>query len=175
MLSLPRSFVFWLLYQALESWTVGHQTLETMYRKLIWTFNALWRGEEPTEDWDGEPTPGVESGVKLMNGKFMAVWSLICDLEHCSKCYGMPNPTCNSPCGLCPVNSGDLPWWDFRPNAAWLPKVYTASFCKASGLQNSCSFDIAGVNALSFYPDWMHCKSLGIDKPLIRFSRGRAM
>ena len=25
---------------------------------------------------------------------------------------------------------------------------------------------IEGVSILSFYPDWMHCKSLGIDKPL---------
>ena len=26
---------------------------------------------------------------------------------------------------------------------------------------------IEGVTILSFYPDWMHCKSLGIDKPLM--------
>ena len=26
---------------------------------------------------------------------------------------------------------------------------------------------IEGVTILSFYPDWMHCKSLGIDKPLL--------
>jgi hypothetical protein len=26
---------------------------------------------------------------------------------------------------------------------------------------------IEGVSVLSFYPDWMHCKSLGIDKPLL--------
>ena len=26
---------------------------------------------------------------------------------------------------------------------------------------------IVGVTILSFYPDWMHCKSLGIDKPLL--------
>jgi hypothetical protein len=26
---------------------------------------------------------------------------------------------------------------------------------------------IDGVSILSFYPDWMHCKSLGIDKPLL--------
>ena len=25
---------------------------------------------------------------------------------------------------------------------------------------------IEGVTILSFYPDWMHCKSLGIDKPM---------
>ena len=26
---------------------------------------------------------------------------------------------------------------------------------------------IEGVTILSFFPDWMHCKSLGIDKPLL--------
>ena len=26
---------------------------------------------------------------------------------------------------------------------------------------------IVGVSILSFYPDWMHCKSLGIDRPLL--------
>ena len=26
---------------------------------------------------------------------------------------------------------------------------------------------IDGVTILSFHPDWMHCKSLGIDKPLL--------
>ena len=26
---------------------------------------------------------------------------------------------------------------------------------------------IEGVTILSFYPDWMHCKSLGIDEPLL--------
>ena len=26
---------------------------------------------------------------------------------------------------------------------------------------------IEGVTILSFYPDWMHCKHLGIDKPLL--------
>jgi len=26
---------------------------------------------------------------------------------------------------------------------------------------------IEGVSILSFYPDWMHCKALGIDKPLL--------
>ena len=26
---------------------------------------------------------------------------------------------------------------------------------------------IEGVTILSFYPDWMHCKALGIDKPLL--------
>ncbi len=34
------------------------------------------------------------------------------------------------------------------------------------GFKHSLMLKIVGVNILSFYRDWMHCKSLGIDKPL---------
>ena len=161
----------WLLYQALESFADGHHTLNRMYKQLVWSFKALWLGEEPTLDWDNNPIPGAVAGVKLMKGMYMAVWSLLCDLEHCNKCYGMPNPNCNCPCGLCPVDSMHLPWWDFRPNAPWLLRIYIVADWLAAGLKKSIVFDIIGVSALSFYPDWMHCKSLGIDKPLIGFLR----
>ena len=164
-----RNFVMWLLYQALESYADGHHTLDTVYKKWVWSWGCLWEGEEPTKDWKGNPIPGAVAGVKLMDGKFMAVWSLICDLEHCCKAYGMANPTNNCPCGLCPMDSKDLPWWDFRPNPAWKPKIYTVASWLAAGLKKSVIFDIVGVSVLSFYPDWMHCKSLGIDKPLIGF------
>ena len=165
-----RNFVMYLLYSSLESFAVGHNTVEAFYAMLIWSFEALWTGEEPVVDWKGKPIEGAVAGVKLMNGKFMAVWSLICDLEHANKCYQLPSPSGNCPCGLCPVNSGTLPWWDFRPNALWFDRVYTIPSWLASGWKKSKIFDIIGVSILSFYPDWMHCKSLGIDKPLIGIS-----
>ena len=37
----------------------------------------------------------------------------------------------------------------------------------AKGFKHSLMLQIVGVTILSFYPDWMHCKSLGIDKPLL--------
>ena len=43
---------------------------------------------------------------------------------------------------------------------------YTVQSWIASGLKRSVLFDIVGVTILSFYPDWMHCKALGIDKVL---------
>ena len=36
-----------------------------------------------------------------------------------------------------------------------------------AGLNTCILFAIVGVTILSWYPDWMHCKSLGIDKPLM--------
>ena len=143
--------------------------MEKFYRQLIWSFEALWLGFEPVKDWAGKPIAGAKRNVKLMGDKFMTLWSLICDLEHCAKAYGMPSAYGICPCGLCPVNSSDIPWWDFRPNALWLPRIYTKAQWVAAGLQNSFIFFIVGVSCLSFYPDWMHCKSLGIDKPLAGF------
>ena len=35
------------------------------------------------------------------------------------------------------------------------------------GFKYSLMLQIVGVSILSFYPDWMHCKSLGIDKTLL--------
>ena len=158
----------WLLYRNLQLSVDGYNhTLNLMYKKLVWSFKALWHGEEPTEDWDGKPIPGAVPGVKLMHGIYMAVWALICDLDHVTKCYGMPNSCSGQPCGLCPMNSTDLPWWDFKPNAAWIPKIYTKQYWLDSGLKKSVIFDIIGVSCLSFYPDWMHCKPLGIDKVLL--------
>ena len=39
-----------------------------------------------------------------------------------------------------------------------------------SGLNRCLLFGIIGVTVLSLYPDWMHAKSLGIDKPLLGYS-----
>ena len=36
-----------------------------------------------------------------------------------------------------------------------------------NGFKHSLMLQIIGVTILSFYPDWMHCKALGIDKPLL--------
>ena len=158
----------WLLYQNLQLCKDGYNyTLNQMYKRLVWSFKALYNGEEPTEDWDGNSIPGAVPGVKLMNGLWMAVWAIICDLDHVFKCYGMPNSNSNKPCGICPVDSCHLPWWDFRPNAKWIPRIYTKQVWLDAGLQVSCIWDIFGVSCLSFYPDWMHCKPLGIDKILL--------
>ena len=35
------------------------------------------------------------------------------------------------------------------------------------GFKHSLMLQIEGVSILSFYPDWMHCKALGIDKLLL--------
>ena len=140
----------WLLYQALESFEDSHHTFNTYYKQLKWSFMALWLGEEPIIDWDGNPIPGAVPGVKLMGGKYMSVWALICDLEHAYKAYNLPNPTSSCPCGLCPANSAKLKWWDFRPNAPWTFEIFTKEVWLALNINTSIIFQIVGVSILSF-------------------------
>ena len=60
-----------------------------------------------------------------------------------------------------------MPWFDFRFNADWISRAYTWKSWLDAGMKNSELFEIIGVSILSFYPDWMHCKALGTDKPMI--------
>ena len=100
----------WLLYQNLQFCIDGYNfTLNEMYGRSALSFQALRHGEEPTVDWNGNPIPGAAPGVKLMKGLYMCVWALICDLDHVFKYYGVPNCNSNHPCGICPVDSKDMP------------------------------------------------------------------
>jgi hypothetical protein len=40
-------------------------------------------------------------------------------------------------------------------------------YVSPKGFKHSLMLQIEGVSILSFYPDWMHCKALGIDKLLL--------
>jgi len=59
---------------------------------------------------------------------------------------------------------GALPWWDFRPNAEWIDRTYTVAQWLGTDYASCLLFTIVGVTILSVYPDWQHCKHLGIDK-----------
>ena len=96
----------------------------------------------------------------------MILWALIGDLDHATKAYKLPNSSSSRPCGLCPVDSSpsNLPWYDFRINACWIPHIFSPAKWSEEGLKKSCIFDLVGVDILSWHPDWMHVKSLGLDK-----------
>jgi hypothetical protein len=156
------NFIICMIHVVLQ----GSQTLETFYKRLRWSFQALWDGKFPWFDWNGHPIVGdPRCGTDLMGGYSMCLWALICDLDHGHKAYKLPNVNqLTGPCPCCPVNNSGLPWYDFRINATWIPMVYTAAQWIMAGLNKSGIFDIVGVDILTWYPDWMHIKSLGLDK-----------
>ena len=162
------NFIIFMVHCHIESDRQGHNTLEVMYRKLKWSFEALWTGFYPTTDWLGRPLVGDAATKRgpIMGGHFVCLWALICDLDHACKAYKLPNSTSSTPCGWCPVNASTLPWFDFRLNACWLPRIWTHANWVAAGMKKSCIWDLPGVTIHTWKPDYMHIKSLGSDKVL---------
>ena len=133
-----RNLMMFLMFQHLICRDQDHNTLDTAYRKLIWSFKACWEGKKPKFDWNGKEMFYEGAGEDLCGGFFFAVWALLCDLEHGYQAYDLPNPTANACCPLCPVGliSGVV-WWDFRPKAKWLDHIYTVQSWLARGLNGT--------------------------------------
>ena len=55
--------------------------------------------------------------------------------------------------------------------AKWRRLCYTMSQLEGMEITTSFVFRIIGVSVLSIYPDWMHCKQLGFDKPLFGYDK----
>ena len=123
----------WMIHQSLESFAAGYHTMGTFYKKVVWSFNALYEGEVPRKDWMGKAT-GLGKRILLCGGRRFNVWGLTHDLEHGTKHLDQPNPTSLSPCGLCRCDSKDKPWFDFRPGAAYSLHIYNL----LASLSNLC-------------------------------------
>ena len=162
-----RNYLIFAVHQALQTTAEGSHTLKVFFRKLAWSLYWAYLGKWPTEDWNKQPINSAKAGTDLMGGFFMTVWLLASDGDHNSKVYGLPNSNRLDPCGLCPVNSSTLPWYDFRINAEWVNRIYDQITWEASGWNTSNIFEIFGLGILSVYPDWMHVKHLGLDKVLL--------
>ena len=89
------------------------------------------------------------------------MWALVGDHDYKRDCLLMPNVSSNKPCGLCPADTVEAPWFDCRQGAAWVSRVYKQGQFDVS---RCVLFGIMGVSNLTNYPDWMHDKPLGTDK-----------
>jgi len=58
-------------------------------------------------------------------------------------------------------------WFDFRRKAKWRRLIYTLEEWSKTVVNTAFFFRIVGVTILTIYPDWMHCKHLGTDKPFL--------
>ena len=82
-------------------------TMDTFYRILAWSFQALAEGVWPQKDWRGVPFPkttpaGKNAGKSLADG-YCAVLLFLCgDLDYFQKWIHCPNPTNHAkPCVQC--------------------------------------------------------------------------
>ena len=107
----------------------GPGTIPELYRALRWSFAACLNGRHPSRDWNDNAWAPGSSRAKLANhllhpeGFFLGVFHLLGDLEEMANNYGLSHWASNEPCFWCEANTGDKPWTDFSPQAAWRASV----------------------------------------------------
>ena len=75
----------------------------------------------------------------------------------------LPGTNTLTPCCLCPANSTDCPWRDFRPTLArWLSRVWTPSTWLRAFAKH-IFFSLPGVSITTVLADLLHVKHLGTD------------
>lgn len=161
------NFMIWMVHQSLLCWLDQHHTMNKFWKVFAWSMTALKEGRWPTKDAWNKPIHSSMAGKSLMGGFTAYIWGVIGDLDYFTKTLELPNSNSGSPCALCPCNSTDVPWWDFRLLAEWIRRIYTPAEWLAAGWDRCGLFRCPGVNVYSIYPDWMHIKHLGIDKVLL--------
>ncbi len=105
-----------------------------------------------------------QAGEYLADGLSACIWAIIGDQDYKRDCLLLPNVSSGTPCAHCPCNNHAVPWFDFRPQAAWVGLICTLMQWMNSQWNRSELFKIIGVTILTVYPDWMHDKNLGTDK-----------
>jgi hypothetical protein len=145
----------------------GCDTWDNIWEVLVWSFTAMFHGTWPTLSWDGSLLNDdlnlagkplcPKSGLKAV------IWTISGDMEYYANELGISKYSTNSPCSWCSSEYGDdMPFNDFRPEAAWRATVVTAP---ASSEDNPCKhavMSIPGVIFETIYIDTLHVLDLGV-------------
>ena len=131
----PTLQVKFLLYAMFENNKVkagpGIQpSIDTVWKMIAWSLDALYNGEFPKFDWNGDPWDPHSSEAKLA-GKplcstdekyFGVLWSIKGDLDWFAKGLGLKNYNRVDPCEYCPATrEGPKHSWptNFADDALW--------------------------------------------------------
>ena len=103
---------------AADTWT-------EVFDVLAWSFQSMWKGIHPTEDWKGRPLKGT---LALLAGKPLTeqgfrfyVWNYLGDFEYYANTLKLPHRNRKAFCWLCDANrtcKHKSPW-DFRDQPSW--------------------------------------------------------
>jgi hypothetical protein len=169
--TLETNFYIYSVFKDLVVETPEVDTYDSLWKKLRWSFAALWEGRWPHLDAEGNRIHGPNAhraGDYLADGFFGVLYVLRGDLEWAWERLKLCNyrAVAAGPCCFCPCNGHDLPWSDFRitaPRAEWMNRVHTALEWHASHVEKIPIFSLPGLSVLTFYGDLMHTKHLGTD------------
>ena len=91
-------------------------------------------------------------------------WCIAGDQDYKRECLLLANVGSHSPCSHCPANTTTCKWYDFRPEADWVQRIYSPKQFKESQWSKCLLLHLPCVSADTIHPDWMHDKNLGTDK-----------
>ena len=140
----------------------GADTWATIWRRLVWSFVALWFGIHPDRDWDDQPFAlgsrfAAAAGTPLAGGFRFLIWNIIGDLEFMANVLGLPhwrNPLICSECD-CTQAEGDRPYTKHFAGKLW--SLFDAAIYSFVSRKNHPLFVLPGVSAWSCCQDTLHC------------------
>ena len=143
-------------------------TMDTFFKIMQWSFQAMYMGVWPDTDWTGSmyhhSTPeGRKAGTPLPGGYFGVLLQLSGDLDYFNKWLGLPQSTTHSkPCALCKAQySGTNSWLDNRPGSPWQNTILTGANWQSWWTTDCSLFKLLGMTSLSIALDLMHNFYLG--------------
>ena len=146
-------------------------TYETLWKALVWSLKQLWTGKFSDRDMDGElyqkGSAGFEQKDKWhADGWFCGLWLIESDLDYQHQQLRCRHWSAFRPCTWrpCTTSMDDMPWSDFIPaTSQWMRHIYNPDDCSAAFDHNlHILFSLPGVTIDCSWPDWMHCKYMGV-------------
>ena len=135
------------------------ETMKTVGRHLVWSFNCLFDGRAGKRDADGrvycQPGPIADGNQRCI------LWQAPADCEHLSLEYGLPNYNAIEPCMRCKCNRSNIPWNDWNDDAKFKETLITPEAAMKEPLTNHWIMSIKGTSHFTFAYDLMHCGDIG--------------
>ena len=144
-----------------------NDTMMCIWEVLVWSFTALFQGVHPATDHLNRPWPKGSTREKNANKPIhknlrACVFAISGDLEYFQNQFGLTAHSSHNLCWRCPANRSDVPFEDFKPQALWRKRVYTAEYSRAHPATEHPVMRIPGVVSESFCFDILHINELGV-------------
>ena len=144
----------------------GRETLSEIYRCYRWSLTACLEGVHPTMDHNEVRWPRGSQRARLAgqplnpDGKFLAVFQILGDLDELCNSLGLSHFNSGQPCFWCGCNTRELPWTDFSPAAGWRDTQILPQPVMPPPSEHEV-WNVPGVTVLSVGWDILHGLDLG--------------
>ena len=147
-------------------------TWKEVFDVLAWSFQSLWQGIHPAEDWKGSPLKG---SLAHLAGKPLTkealrfyVWNYLGDLEYYANTLKLPHWNRKDFCWLCDARRDckHKSPWDFRNHPSW--KMLDARGLKESPPSSHPLLTKIPTCVVGYRPciDILHTLDLGVSQRL---------